>query len=94
MKLPDEYVEVDPDQREEGAREVNLTLHVDRHVHPDQSLVGEKVRTLAAEPQRRVDLLQQSEHVHVVDLAPGNIIQFNTSYVKDKTTIQYKQKGI
>ncbi len=38
--LPDENVKVDSDESEEGAREVDLALHVDRHVHADQPLVG------------------------------------------------------
>ena len=71
-KKPDKNVEVDPDEGEEGAGEVDLPLDVDRHVHPHQPLVGQQVRALAAEPQRRVDLLQESEHVHVVDFTPEN----------------------
>ena len=68
--LPDENVKVDSDECEERAREVDLSLHVDRHVHADQPLVGQQVRALAAKAQRGVDLLQEREHVHVVDFAP------------------------
>ena len=51
---------------------MDFTLDVDRHVHPDQPLVGQQVRALAAEAEGWIDLLQQREHVHVVDLAPGS----------------------
>ena len=67
---PDEDVEVDSDESEEGAREVDLPLHVDRHVHPDQAFVGQQVRAFAPETQGWVDLLQEGKHVHVMNLAP------------------------
>lgn len=51
-----EDLQIDPDQGEEGGLEMDLSLLVDRHVHPDKTLVSQKVRALAAESQRRVDL--------------------------------------
>ena len=37
-------IEVLPDKREEGGGEVDLALPVQRHVHPDQLLVGQPGR--------------------------------------------------
>ena len=39
-------VQVLSDEREEGCCEVDLALVVQRHVHPDQLLVGQAVRAL------------------------------------------------
>ena len=64
----DEDAEVDADEGEERRGEVNLALLVDGHVHADETLVGEEVGALVAEAERGVDLLEQGEHVRVVDL--------------------------
>ena len=68
-----EDLKVDPDEGEERGLEVDLPLLVHRHVHPDKALVGQEVRALAAEPERRVDLTEQRQQVGVVDQTPENI---------------------
>ncbi len=45
----------------------DLSLLVDRHVHPDEPLVGEEVWALAAEAEGRVYLSQQRQQVSVVN---------------------------
>ena len=62
--------EVLPDQREEGRREVDHALVVNRLVHPDQLLEGQPVRTLGPEAQGRVHVLQHVVHLRVVDPTP------------------------
>ena len=48
---------------------MHLALDVDGHVHAHQPLVGQQVRTLAAESQGRIDLFEKRKHIHVVDLS-------------------------
>ena len=80
----DEDAEVDADEGEEGRSEVDLALLVDGHVHADETLVGEEVGALVAEAERGVDLLEQGEHVRVVDLPAakrrsGETIEFGNA---------------
>ena len=56
-----------PDECKERRGEVDLALVVQRHVHPDQLLVGQPVRTLGPEPQRWIHVLQHVVHLRVVD---------------------------
>ena len=72
LHAPHEDLQVDPDQGEERRLEVDLPLLVHRHVHPDQPLVGEQVRTLGPESQRRINLSQQRQEISVVDQAPAH----------------------
>ncbi len=55
----------------------DLSLLVDRHVHPDEPLVGEEVRALAAEAEGRVYLSQQRQQVSVVN-QPSAILAIST----------------
>lgn len=61
-----ENLKVDSDQGKKCGGEMHLALYVNRHVHPDESLVSQQVRTLAAEAQGWIDLFEQSKHVHVM----------------------------
>ena len=70
LHAPHEYLQVDPDQREQCRLEVNFSLLVHWHVHPDQPLVSQEIRTFGAKTQGRVDLSQQWEEVSVVHQAP------------------------
>ena len=72
LHAPHEDLQVDPDQGEERRLEVDLPLLVHRHVHPDQPLVGEQVRTLGPESQRRINLSQQRQEISVVDQTPAH----------------------
>ena len=71
LHAPHEDLQVDPDEGEERGLEVDLPLLIHRHVHPDQALVGQQVRALAAEAQGRVYLSEEWQEVGVVDQAPG-----------------------
>ena len=64
-------LQVDPNEGEERRGEVDPTLVVDWHVHPDEALVRQQIGALGAEAERRIDLLQQREHLRVVNFAPG-----------------------
>ena len=68
----DPFLQVDSNEGEERRGEVDPALVVDGHVHSDEALVGEQVGALGTEAERRVDLLQQREHLRVVNLAPEN----------------------
>lgn len=65
------YAEIFPDKREQGRGKVDLPVHVDGHVHSYQFLVGQPIRTLVAEAQRRIHVLQHVVHLGVVDLTRG-----------------------
>ena len=58
-----------PDESKERGREVNLSLVVQRHVHPDQLLVGQAIRALGSEPHRRIHVLEHVVHLRIVDPA-------------------------
>ena len=63
-------LQIVPDQSEESCGEGNPAFLVDRHVHPDQSLVGHLVRTLLPESQRRINILQHLQGFCIVNLPP------------------------
>ena len=71
LRRPHLDAQVLPDQSEEGGGEVDLPLGVHRHVHPDQLLVRQPVRALAAEAEGRVHVLQHVVHLGVVDPPRG-----------------------
>ena len=52
-----------------------LSLLIHGHVHPDQSLVRLPLRTVFAEPQRRVDVAEHLHDVGVVELTTGENIR-------------------
>ena len=79
-----EDLQVYANQGEEGGLEVDLALLVDRHVHPDQPLVGQQVGALAAKAERRVDLPEQGQQVGVVHQAPDMTLEFSFRSRKHK----------
>lgn len=75
-------VEVFPDQREQGRREADLALRVQRHVHADELLVGESVGTLVTKSQRRIHVFQHIIHLCIMYFTPGRwTIQFSESSI-------------
>lgn len=65
------YAEILANEGEQRCSEVHLAVTVHRHIHPDELLVGEPVRTLVTKPQRWVHILQHVVHLRIVDLAGG-----------------------
>ena len=70
LRRPHLDAQVLPDQGEEGGGEVDLALVVQRHVHPNQLLVGQAIRAFGSEAQRGIHILEHVIHFGIVDPSP------------------------
>ena len=57
------------DQGKERGRELNFAISIDRHVHADEFLISEPVRTFIAKAQWWIHVLEHIVHFAIVDLA-------------------------
>lgn len=62
-------IEILANQGEQSGSEVHLQVHVHRHVHPDELLIGKPVWTFVTKPQRWIHVLEHVVHLGVMDLA-------------------------
>ena len=69
------------DESEESGGEVDGAVLGHGHVHADQVLVRQPVRTLAPEAHWRRDVAQHLVHVRVADATPADKVTVVASYM-------------
>ena len=73
------------DESKERRGEVNCPVLVYRLIHPDEFLESQSVWTLAAEPERRIHILQHVVHLGVVN-PPSELEYFISLTVEGSST--------